>query len=543
MAKNNLFLRVLGFPDLDGKILKNDELFFVPNKDAFQKVIHFLLCKLDKEKSETLFRDCWPIFDKKMEAEFRRVCFNWYKELQMKHPNELPAITASLFQSPGGRKFINFISHFVRFVTKEIIRRSESQVWQPKDLKIEPVKNLMKGCMIENSQVTKNEFEEFRGFAGKSQNLSSSLSLHFRQIKSDYKEAKSENEQLCKEISNIESLRRNCEKLKCENQDLKLEFQAEKQDLQNSLNQIGKIGGQNAEKFILDLSAYNDPSLKSVLEKLLGSTLDLKLSHQAEPKLNFPFQDIQTNLQKAEKQHSKFVNLQSKLNADLTNAKLNNTTYDQKSLDKGEPTEISVLLPVTPGVRIQHDQNPEFPKSKFLLENSKSEIPPEMSVCSDVGLKVSTPNTTTAVLMSPEQSRIVHHPYKLDLTPKPIKLDSSFDKSGFSSLAEDDTKNNETRRFLLSPKLLDSSPLASLTPSAAAAVTTPISRMNISSPRISGQFANTPAGKRLAMRLNELMTTLAPSTDTNESLISPQTSFLLGNTTPPDFSHIGDFEV
>ena len=309
------------------------------------------------------------------------------------------------------------------------------------------------------------------------------------------------------------------------------------------MNQIGKIGGQNAEKFILDLSAYNDPSLKSVLEKLLNSTLDLKLSHQAEPKLNFPFQDIQTNLQKAEKQHSKFVNLQSKLNADLTNAKLNNTAYDQKSLDKEEPTEISVLLPVTPGVRIQHDQNPEFPKSKFLLENSKSKIPPEMSVCSDVGLKVSTPNTTTAVLMSPEQSRIVHHPYKLDLTPKPIKLDSSFDKSGFSSLAEDDTKNNETRRFLLSPKLLDSSPLASLTPSAAAAVTTPISRMNISSPRISGQFANTPAGKRLAMRLNELMTTLAPSTDTNESLISPQTSFLLGNTTPPDFSHIDDFEV
>ena len=64
------------------------------------------------------------------------------------------------------------------------------------------------------------------------------------------------------------------------------------------MNQIGKIGGQNAEKFILDLSAYNDPSLKSVLEKLLNSTLDLKLSHQAEPKLNFPFQDIQTNLQK-----------------------------------------------------------------------------------------------------------------------------------------------------------------------------------------------------------------------------------------------------
>merc|ERR1712012_183600 len=161
MAKNNLFLRVLGFPDLDGKILKNDELFFVPNKDAFQKVIHFLLCKLDKEKSETLFRDCWPIFDKKMEAEFRRVCFNWYKELQMKHPNELPAITASLFQSPGGRKFINFISHFVRYVTKETLRRSEGQVWEPKDLKIEPVKDILKGFLVQILKRLKINLQSF----------------------------------------------------------------------------------------------------------------------------------------------------------------------------------------------------------------------------------------------------------------------------------------------------------------------------------------------------------------------------------------------
>ena len=69
--------------------------------------------------------------------------------------------------------------------------------------------------------------------------------------------------------------------------------------------------------------------------------------------------------------------------------------------------------------------------------------------------------------------------------------------------------------------------------------------MDLSSPMITAkEYANTPAGKKLAKRLNELMTTLAPtSTDTNESLMSPQTSFLLGNTTPPDFSHIDDFEV
>ena len=30
--------------------------------------------------------------------------------------NDLPTITASLFQSPGGRKFIDFMNPFVRYV-------------------------------------------------------------------------------------------------------------------------------------------------------------------------------------------------------------------------------------------------------------------------------------------------------------------------------------------------------------------------------------------------------------------------------------------
>ena len=92
----------LGYEDKE-KYLSNKNLFVVPNKDAFQKIVHFLFCKLDATKSEIQFRDCWPIFDKKVEADFRRVCFNWYKELQTLHSEELPNITASLFQSPGGR--------------------------------------------------------------------------------------------------------------------------------------------------------------------------------------------------------------------------------------------------------------------------------------------------------------------------------------------------------------------------------------------------------------------------------------------------------
>ena len=353
----------------------------------------------------------------------------------MKHPSQLPAITASLFQSPGGRKFIHFISHFVRFVTKEIIRRSESQVWEPKDLKVEPVKNLLKGFLIQNSQQTKNEFQDFRIFAEKSQNLSSTLSQNFRQMKSDLKEAKSKNVKLTENIQKIEKLRTNCEKLKSENQTLKSDFTIEMEDLQYLLTQIEKIGGQKAEKFVLNLSAYNDPSLKSVLEKLLNSTQDLKLSEQ---KLSFPNTEIETNFHKAEKQRIKLANLQTKLAQDLNDLKVKNVEYEQSQ----DSAEVSVLLPMTPGLKIQ--ANPE-PKSKFLLD-SKLIKTTEMSVCSDLGLKVSTPNTTTAVMMSPEQSRIVPSgKYKLDLTPKnPIKLDSSFDKSGFSSLAEE---SNQTKRY------------------------------------------------------------------------------------------------
>ena len=97
------FLPLLGFEEGD-KVVLHKDLFVVPNKDAFQKVnigifikkvefsqilliifqiVHFLFEKIDKSRAEVEFRDCWPIFDKKMEADFRRLSYNWYKELQV----------------------------------------------------------------------------------------------------------------------------------------------------------------------------------------------------------------------------------------------------------------------------------------------------------------------------------------------------------------------------------------------------------------------------------------------------------------------------
>ena len=43
---------------------------------------------------------------------------------QIENPERLPAITASLFQSPGGRKFLTFINSFPRFVVLRQLKKS-----------------------------------------------------------------------------------------------------------------------------------------------------------------------------------------------------------------------------------------------------------------------------------------------------------------------------------------------------------------------------------------------------------------------------------
>ena len=140
-------------------------------------------------------------------------------------------------------------------------------------------------------------------------------------------------------------------------------------------------------------------------------------------------------------------------------------------------------------------------------------------------------------------------------TPKTI------DKSGFSSIHEHSSSTTAThgknvtstapRKFILSPGLFsDSSPNISR---AKMSLQTPpnlnnlVSRFDLSlSPQIE-KFANTPGGKRLQKRLNDLMTTLktnqndetfeaTPPLLTNES--ASDSLLLLSNTSQPDFSGI-----
>lgn len=57
------------------------DLFKVPNQKAFQLVVHFLFTKLDGPRSAEVFRDVWPIVDKKQEAEFRKKVKVWFTEI------------------------------------------------------------------------------------------------------------------------------------------------------------------------------------------------------------------------------------------------------------------------------------------------------------------------------------------------------------------------------------------------------------------------------------------------------------------------------
>jgi len=103
-------------------------MFDHANPVAFQQVFHFLLRTLDPEAARTEFRDCWPILDRKQEAEYRRKLVSWLKDLHKDFPQDVPYTNPSLFQSPGGRKFVSFLATFSSFVLKRCVERQRTKL-------------------------------------------------------------------------------------------------------------------------------------------------------------------------------------------------------------------------------------------------------------------------------------------------------------------------------------------------------------------------------------------------------------------------------
>lgn len=124
-------LSLLGFGAEDSssdsaatKILADDGLFAHSDHNAFQQIIHFLFSVLDPAECHARFRPCWPVVERKQEADFRRTVSAWYKELQADNKSVLPMVNVSIFQTPGGnKKFVNFVQEFSRFVVLSQIKK------------------------------------------------------------------------------------------------------------------------------------------------------------------------------------------------------------------------------------------------------------------------------------------------------------------------------------------------------------------------------------------------------------------------------------
>ena len=106
-------LQLLGFRELVPKVVSlTRNTFDHSNPVAFQQVFHFLLSQIVPGRVKAECRDCWPILDKKQEAEFRRKVVMLVKEVQgtlITAP--LPQVNPALFMSPGGHKFKAFLSN------------------------------------------------------------------------------------------------------------------------------------------------------------------------------------------------------------------------------------------------------------------------------------------------------------------------------------------------------------------------------------------------------------------------------------------------
>jgi len=116
-------LQLLGFREIDQSSPLLPTTFDHSNHKAFQQVFYFLLNLMDQNKLKNEFRDCWPILERKQEVEFRRKIVAWIKDYQKENPHDLPYTNPSLFQSPGGRKFMVFLGAFSSFVMRSLMER------------------------------------------------------------------------------------------------------------------------------------------------------------------------------------------------------------------------------------------------------------------------------------------------------------------------------------------------------------------------------------------------------------------------------------
>ncbi|XP_066537444.1 HAUS augmin-like complex subunit 6 [Hoplias malabaricus] len=107
-------------------------MFDKPNKEGFYLVTHFLFKKLNPSRVQNDFRHCWPVLDRKSDAEYRKAAVGWLQEIANEEGSNFPNVLASHLLSPSGPRFVNLMLHLAKHVMGKLMKTFTTDgTWVP----------------------------------------------------------------------------------------------------------------------------------------------------------------------------------------------------------------------------------------------------------------------------------------------------------------------------------------------------------------------------------------------------------------------------
>ncbi|KAI7893012.1 HAUS augmin-like complex subunit 6 N-terminus-domain-containing protein [Mucor mucedo] len=115
-------LNLLGFePPLNSKWVVNEQTFTINANSvkAFEQISHFLFHLLDERKTRTTFMGVWPVTDLRRSHEYRRLAFQWLKDIQPGTRLMNVPLRKSYFTDCHGEPFNKIVSAFTALVVDQ----------------------------------------------------------------------------------------------------------------------------------------------------------------------------------------------------------------------------------------------------------------------------------------------------------------------------------------------------------------------------------------------------------------------------------------
>ncbi|TRY80495.1 hypothetical protein TCAL_08849 [Tigriopus californicus] len=314
--RHNLWL--LGWPrSSDGTgLLADPALFIHPQPVAFQEIMHFLMGVLlgtDTQRKQ-FFHEIWPILEKKQEAEFRKKVFQYYKQLQLQHKDDLPMVNVSLLQTPGGPKFINFMHQFSQFVLKTEILRVKA--------KLEDSSPLLKCSSTSQGLIRRRIADNIKSISAIDADLRSyeaSLQRDMTHCVDEYRTLKARTRELESQIGQFhdDELEQKCQDFLEKSNELTAQTDSYMTRIQSDLKVVQDIivKGNNARlKLDLGQVARKGDGIPEVFDRIFAAAEHSK--HQIQP-MSFDLETIQVRNHQIHQERRMFQGRKSQLEHEL----------------------------------------------------------------------------------------------------------------------------------------------------------------------------------------------------------------------------------